>query len=548
MLQSLSIRDVVLIDKLDIEFEGGLTVLTGETGAGKSILLDALGLALGDRADTSLIRAGSDKAQIVATFKPSDFLPFQDLLAQSDISFDDGLILLKRTVTRDGRGKAFINDEPVSLNYLREVSSKLLEIHGQFDRLLEPSAHLDALDRFAQSDLTPIGEAYHNFKSAQKSLDQATQSLKDSQVREAYLKVSIEELRTLNPKVDEESELIEKRKSVAHQSKIANATEEALSVLGEPLTAKIVQALKALERIEEYIPDEAGSILSQLDESLNILVNAQADIADLKAKVQSDHFSLQDIDERLYALRQMARKHQVEGDNLPVLLQDMEQEFHRISLGEAGLEELVKALEEARSQYSDLANGLSDKRKKAAIELRNLLKIELEPLKLGHVQFEVEFDALPEERWTASGFDAVSFAVATNPGSRPGPLAKVASGGELSRLMLALKVVLADRMAIPTMIFDEIDTGTGGAVADAMGERLKKLSKEIQILAITHSPQVATHGHHHLHVFKEIEGGSTRTDVVTLENTARVEEVARMLSGANITDEARAQAQKLLMR
>ena len=548
MLQSLSIRDVVLIDKLDLEFEEGLTVLTGETGAGKSILLDALGLALGDRADTSLIRADAEKAQVIATFKPQDSTGFATLLQENEIPFEDDIILLKRILSRDGRGKAFINDAPVSLNFLREVGGRLLEIHGQFDRLLENSSQAEALDHFAQTDLDTLSKAYRTYKDAQKSLKNARQNLKDTQVREAYLRVSLEELRALSPQVDEESLLMEKRKSVAHQAKIAQATEEALTAVGEPLTSRIVQALKTLTRIEEYLPAQATPILSQLEEALDILESAHEDIKSLNAQVHGDHTSLQALDERLYALRQMARKHQVEADNLPLLFHEMEQEFAQISLGEAGLISLEETLANARTQYLSLAHHISENRKKSAHELERLIQIELAPLKLGQVQFAVEFEELPEDRWTVHGLDSISFVVSTNPGSRPGHLAKVASGGELSRLMLALKVVLADKMAVPTMIFDEIDTGTGGAVADAMGERLRKLAQNVQILAITHSPQVATHGHHHLHVFKEIAGTSTRTHVTPLTHSDRIEEVARMLSGANITPEARAQAQRLLGR
>ncbi|MEB3702610.1 DNA repair protein RecN [Candidatus Bealeia paramacronuclearis] len=551
MLQSLSIRDVVLIEKLDLEFGEGLSVLTGETGAGKSILLDALGLALGARADGNLIRQGAEKSQVIATFKVSSLDQISGILSENEIPFEDGNLLLKRILGRDGRSKSFVNDVPVSLSFLRDVGGRLLEIHGQFDRLLDANAHLEALDRFsaAENDLSQVSDSFFHYQKAKKALDEAISNLQNSQVREAYLKVSIEDLRALSPKIDEESTLLEKRKQVAHQSKIANATEEALSsLLGDQITTRLGQAHKSLARIEEYISDRVNPILSQLDEALNLVQSAAFDVQDLHTQVLDDHQSLQEIDERLYALRQMARKHQVEADNLSVLFQEMEAEFGRLSQGEAGLEDLEKASNQAKSHYYKLAMRLSEKRKVAAENLAIQLKSELEPLKLGHVQFEVQFETLPEERWGRGGIDTISFVVATNPGSAPGPLAKIASGGELSRLMLALKVVLSDKMAIPTMIFDEIDTGTGGAVADAMGKRLKSLSKGVQILAITHSPQVATSGDHHIHVFKIIEEGAPRTDVIVLEPQDRIEEVARMLSGANITEEARAQALRLLGR
>lgn len=543
MLETLSIRNIVLIDELTLDFKKGLCVLTGETGAGKSILLDALGLALGERAEARLLRQGADKAQVTASFSLPLSHPLWKELEEQGISSENKEVIFRRTLDVEGKSKCFLNDQVVSQNLMRQLGQELVEVHGQFDQLLQAKHHLSALDTYGRIDKTSLSIAFKNFQDAKKEMSDFEGKLAKSFERETILRFAIEDLEKAAPKEGEEDELENERSFIAHRAKIAEALDRVDQNIGVVLS-NLSQSHKALSRIEDLLPEKIKFLLETTDRALIETQEIFEGINGLKKEVEGTNHSLESLENRLYTLKNLGRKYQT--DNLLKTLREFKAEFEALEHGEGHLETLKQAVLRARDDYLEKAQALTKQRKEAAEKLQAALSAELPPLKLERALFRVHFDELSEAEWSSSGIDRVEFYIQTNPGTAEGPLSSIASGGELSRLMLALKVILAQSGAIPTLIFDEIESGTGGAVASAMGERLRKLSENIQVLSITHSPQIASFGTQHLVVFKIVQDGKTTTQVKTLDHQERHEEVARMLSGEEVTEEARAAAKRLI--
>jgi len=553
MLVQLSIRDIVLIERLDLAFEAGLSVLTGETGAGKSILLDSLSLALGGRGDGSLVRHGEDKGQVTAVFDVANVHPVRELLRENSVD-DDGDLIFRRVQSSDGRTRAFINDQPVSVQLMRQAGQLLVEIHGQHDdrALVDTDAHRMLLDAFAGlgDEAGVVGDAYRRWKDAERLL-KAHRARVEAAAREAdYLRASVEELETLSPQDGEEEELAERRAQMQKSERIAGDIAEASEFLNGnsspvPLIASLV---RRLERKSHEAPGLLEDTVQWLDTALDNLSNAQMEVEAALRRTEFDPHELERVEERLFALRAAGRKYSVPVTGLPALAEKMIADLAELDAGEERLGHLEASVIDARAQYDHLAMSLSTKRQNAALALSEAVMLELPALKLERARFMVEVITDPSAA-TSEGIDTVEFHVQTNPGTRPGPIMKVASGGELSRFLLALKVALADRGSAPTLVFDEIDTGVGGAVADAIGQRLKRLSDRVQVLSVTHAPQVAARAATHLLISKGPTGDNgdkIATKVATMEPEHRKEEIARMLAGASVTEEARAAAAKLL--
>lgn len=551
MLTTLDIRNVVLIEHLALNFSAGLSVLTGETGAGKSILLDALGLALGQRSEAKLLRNGATQATVTAGFELPSRHPAFTLLDESGIE-SDGTLILRRTLSTDGRTRAFVNDTAVGVNLLRALGETLVEVHGQFQAhgLLDPAVHRTLLDEYGKlgPQRDAVARAWGAWREAEASLTETRQHAERARNEESFLRHAVEELDQLSPRAGEEKTLDEKRTALMNAGKIEEALNSAFADLAGPQGAetRLGLARRALDKL-------AGKDGGRLAPVAQAIGRAEAELQEAIHALQAiahgedgGEDSLEDIDERLFKLRACARKHGVEISALVELRDEFCRRLNLIEDGSQRLTGLVKAAEAARAAYRAQARELSAARQKAAESLDRAVMAELPPLKLEKARFETSVTSLSEEVAGPEGMDAVAFHVATNPGSAAGPMAKIASGGELARFMLALRVVLARVSAVPVLVFDEADSGIGGAVADAVGERLSRLAQSVQVLAITHSPQVAARGGHHWHVAKATKKGETRTDVAALDETARREEIARMLSGASITDEARAAAARLL--
>jgi DNA repair protein RecN (Recombination protein N) len=552
MLAQLSIRDIVLIERLDLAFEPGLSVLTGETGAGKSILLDSLSLALGGRGDGSLVRHGTERGQVTAVFDvPLDHAA-RVLLRENGID-DDGDLIFRRQQSADGRTKAFVNDQPVSVQLMRQAGQRLVEIHGQHDdrALVDTDAHRLLLDAFGglNEAAADVGTLYHQWKDAERTLRRHRDKV-EAAAREAdYLRSSVEELEALSPQDGEEDALAEVRARMMKAERIAGDISEASDFLNGnaspvPLIASMV---RRLERKSHEAPGLLEETVELLDQALNQLSDAQMAVEAALRKTEYDPKELERTEERLFALRAAARKYSVPVTGLPALAAKMIADLADLDAGEEKLVQLESRLTEARAAFEITARSLSEKRHRAADALAAAVMAELPALKLERARFTVEITTDPEGG-AEEGIDTVEFHVQTNPGTRPGPIMKVASGGELSRFLLALKVALADRGSAPTLVFDEIDTGVGGAVADAIGQRLKRLSSTVQVLSVTHAPQVAARAATHLLISKgPVEGSETvATRVARMDDGARTEEIARMLAGASVTEEARAAAARLL--
>jgi len=548
MLTRLSIRNIVLIEALDLEFAGGLGVLTGETGAGKSILLDALGLVLGNRADSGLVRAGEDRASVTASF---DFAvlpaPVRLALDEAEIEIEPGEpLILKRQLRADGGSKAFVNDQAVGVALLREIAPALVEIHGQHDDrgLVNPRGHRQLLDRFAGADSAAVASAWREWRAAQDMLEAArarvSQAAEDRDLLVAY----VEELDKLDPQTGEEDELALARATMQKGEKLTDDLAE-LDRLFQGSDSGLAQLRTAARRLEHELLAEA---LAALDRAVIEADEAEEKIAAAADALSFDPSELDRIETRLFDLRAAARKHGCQADDLPGQLSQMRATLDAIEGGGEELIRLQAAADAAGEAYRALATALHAQRTEAALRLDDAVAAELAPLKLDAARFRTAVTALPEDRWSGTGMDSVEFLISTNPGAAFAPLAKIASGGELSRFILALKVALAEEGGAATVIFDEIDRGVGGAVASAIGERLARLASSGQLLAVTHSPQVAARGDRHYMIAKSSEGTVTRTSVVLLDPAQRKEEIARMLSGAQVTDEARAQADRLLER
>ncbi|MBI3446076.1 MAG: DNA repair protein RecN [Magnetospirillum sp.] len=552
MLISLSIRDVVLIERLDLSFASGLSVFTGETGAGKSILLDSLGLALGARAESGLVRHGAPQASVSAEFDPPAAHPARALLAEQDLDGGDAPLVLRRVLTADGRSRAYINDQPVSVGLLRRVGDELVEIHGQFEShgLLDPTTHLGVLDAFAAQaeSRAALASAWTSWREAVKARTEAEAALAKAKADEDHLRQLHEDLATLAPKPGEEAELAASRAVMMHGEKLLeamNAAQSSLSQKGE-VEASLRAAARALERVAEKAEGKLDPAIAALDRAAQEAAEATNLLERASAEIDLDPRHLEKVEERLFALRASARKHGLTVDELPLLQDRIGRQLAQLEGGGGDLARLARAEQAARTAYVEQARTLSKLRLKAAAELDRAVAAELPPLKLDKARFQTRVSQLEESQWGPSGLDAIGFEVATNPGSPPGPLGKIASGGELSRFMLALKVVLARISSTPSIVFDEVDSGIGGAVAAAVGDRLARLAEGLQILVVTHSPQVAARGTHHFRVAKAEAAGKVTTGVEPLPPEARREEVARMLSGETITDHARAAADALM--
>ena len=551
MLTRLSIRNVVLIEALDLDFAGGLGVLTGETGAGKSILLDALGLILGARADSGLVRAGEEQASVTASFEFGQ-LPagITAILGEAELDVEPGEpLLIKRRVKADGGSKAFVNDQPVSAALLRELSGHLVELHGQHDDrgLVNPRGHRALLDRFARADIAGVEAAWERWRFAREALDAARAAIEKAATDRDLLLAHLAELTALEPSEGEEEQLAEARAAMQKGEKLTDDL-EALRTLwagSDSALANLRGAARRLDRIAEEHPLLAEA-LSALDRAVIEASEAEEKLERAAEALAHDPAALDRIETRLFDLRAAARKHHCQVDDLPAKMREMRTALDAIEGGEAQIAELEQAARIAEAEYRTRAETLSAQRSEAAQRLDAAVAGELAPLKLDAARFRTAVTRQVEERWGASGMDAVEFLISTNPGADFAPLAKIASGGELSRFILALKVALAEEGGAATVIFDEIDRGVGGAVASAIGERLARLADGGQLLAVTHSPQVAARGSQHYMIAKSSEGTVTRTSVLLLDPAGRQEEIARMLSGAEVTPEARAQADRLL--
>lgn len=544
MLVSLSICNIVLIDELHLEFKAGLCVLTGETGAGKSILLDALGLALGARAEARLLRQGAEKAQVIAFFSlPPSHPLWQDVNAQG-LLYEGNDLIFRRVLESDGRSKCFLNDQLITQNLMRHLGQRLVEIHGQFDTLLERKQHLSALDTYGKINKEAVEYAFKVYKESHHALITFQNTLAKAVERQTFLRFAVEEIEKIAPKPGEEADLEAKKAFISHRAKLAEALMETDKSLAFLLSG-LAQSYKTLNRIQGLLPERVTPLLEAADRAILESQELLNGVAMLKGEVEGSSLSLEILENRLHALRALSRKYQAE--NLPCRLEEFKQELKTLDQGEDHVHILNASLKEAREEYIQKARELSALRRETAKTLESALLQEFPPLKLPHVLFRIHFEELSEEGWGERGLDRVEFYVQTNPGMPEGPLSAVASGGELSRLMLALKVVLAQAENGATLIFDEIESGTGGAVASAMGERLKMLSQNSQILTITHSPQIASQGSQHMVVLKTITPNGTTTQVKPLLQEERYEELARMLSGQDITDEARAAAKRLMV-
>ena len=558
MLVLLSIRDVVLVEKLDLVLHRGLTVLTGETGAGKSILLDSLGLALGERASAGLIRVGAAQASVSACFEVEASHPVHALLAEQGLmqAEPNEPLVLRRIVSADGRSRATVADQPVGLALLRRAAALLVEIQGQHEQqgLADAASHLDLLDAFGglQPSRDAVAGSWRAWTEATAALTRERARFAEATREETWLRQSVEDLAALAPQIDEEGALASMRQALQ-----ANARRgEAIAAARAEITprdrrnrdpgpgAALRAAARALQRL---LPDPAiEPTLAALDAAETALAEAEALLDRLASDSDLDPRLLDRTEERLFALRAGARKHTVPVAELPALLDTLRARLNSIEEGATRTHALEAAARTRRAEFEAACATLSEARAECAMRLADAVGFELRPLRLERARFVVSLPALPPDAWNARGAEQASFLIAANPGQEPGPLARVASGGELSRLMLALKVVLAGRSAVPTLVFDEVDSGIGGATAAAVGERLAAIARAVQVLVVTHSPQVAARGDQHLRISKHVARAQTEIRTEPLAGQARREEIARMLAGETVTDAARAAADSLL--
>ncbi len=553
MLLGLTIRDVVLIDRLSLAFRPGLCVLTGETGAGKSILLDALGLALGRRADAALVRPGAGEAAVAAEFAIEPDHPAAAILREAGLWADlAGTIVLRRVVAADGKSRAFVNDEPASIGLLRTLGDSLVEIQGQGEQrgLLDPATHRALLDAVAEHGgaLAALAEAWQAWRAAAERAAEAARRLAESRAEEDLLRHHKAELDALAPEGDEEERLAARRALLQNAERLGEAIAEAIAEIdGDGGAGQALhRALRRLERARDRAQGLLDGALAAAERAAAETAEALAALGGAARALELDPHVLEQVEERLFALRTLARKHGVAVADLPQLRALLGDRLAAIETGADSLAALEEAVAAARADYVAAAAAVSQGRERAARRLDAALAAELKPLRLDKARFRTVLTPLPEAEWGASGTERGHFEVATNPGAPFGPLARIASGGELSRFMLALKLVLAGTSSVPTLIFDEVDSGIGGAVAAAVGERLQRLGARLQVLVVTHSPQVAARGAHHWRVAKKQAERATVTRVEELDGDTRQEEIARMLSGSSVTAEARAAAASLI--
>lgn len=551
MLRGLSIRDMLLIDRLEVEFQPGLNVLTGETGAGKSILLNALGFVLGWRGRGDLVREGAAQGEVMAEFDLGCDHPVRDILAEAGLPYDDSLIL-RRTNSRDGRKQAYVNDRRCSAEILRRISGLLVELHGQHDErgLLNPRGHRQLLDDFAAvaPDLAPdfaaVRHTWRALAAARAMLAEHQARLLEVAKDRDYLEHAVAEMADLAPEPGEDEKLDTQRRLMQAAERIrADILRAAQALSNNGAEGALQDAVRWLDGVAAQADGRLDAPLSALGRATEELARAQQGVDDCLLALEFNPHDLETLEERLFAIRALARKHGVQPDDLGKFAGVLRARLMEIENGEGDLAALEKAAHQAKAAYHAAAASLSGKRRQAAAALDGAMVDELAPLKMERAVFRTEITAAtpgPE------GQDAVQFTVSTNPGTAAGALDKIASGGELSRFLLALKVCLSRREGGITMIFDEIDRGVGGATADAVGRRLAALAAGGQVLVVTHSPQVAAFGAAHWRVMKSTQGDETRSDVVAVNGAARVDEIARMLAGERITDAARAAAKVLL--
>ncbi|NIJ41010.1 DNA repair protein RecN (Recombination protein N) [Parvibaculum indicum] len=555
MLVTLSIRDIVLIEKLELSLDSGLCTLTGETGAGKSILLDALGLAIGGRADAGLVRHGAEQGSVTAVFHVAPSHPARALLRENGLE-DEGDLILRRIQAKDGRTRAFINDQPASIGLLRQIGDLLVEIHGQHDErgLLDASGHRGLLDAFGRLEgkAADMRRLWTALAEAREAYNRQEAGIAQARAEQDYLNHVVAELDELAPEEGEETALAEERTLMMNSEKIAGDLSDAADALSgdSGLEARLNQALRKLTRAAENAAGRLDTAIGALERTLVEAAEARDGIDQALRSLEFDADRLEHVETRLFALRAAARKHSVPVEGLPALADRLRDQLADIEGGEEKLARLREAVESAEADYMKAAVALSEARAKAAATLDKAVARELKPLKLDKARFETQCERKPAEEAGPDGLDRISFLVATNPGAPAGPLIKIASGGELSRFVLALKVALASRGSAPTLIFDEVDAGVGGAVAEAVGVRLAELAGTVQVIVVTHSPQVAARARHHFRISKASEtkkkNAALATRVETLDTAERREEIARMLAGATVTDEARAAADRLI--
>lgn len=551
MLTALSIRDVVLIEALDLDFHHGLGVLTGETGAGKSILLDALGLALGARGDSSLVRHGAAQAVVTATFDaPGAGSVALAMITDNGLAIDSGdALIIRRIVKADGGSRAFLNDQPISATLLRDIGAQLVEIHGQHDDrgLLNPRGHRALLDSFGAINVSATATAWQAWRTAEQALTGARAEIETEARDREWLEHNVAELQALAPEPGEEETLAGRRAIMQRGEKITGDMQAVADLLdgSEGGLARLRQAARVLDRLTNDHP-LLSEALAALDRAIIEAGVVQEKVDAAAEALAFDPTQLEADEARLFELRAVARKHRVQPDDLAALAQELAAKLDRIDRGSDGIAALERAALAAKAAYHAAADALTSARSEAARRLDAAVKGELAPLKLDAARFQTVVARAGPDHWSAAGKDRVEFEISTNPGAPFAPLIRIASGGELSRFILALKVALAEQGSAATMIFDEIDRGVGGAVASAIGDRLARLALTTQLLVVTHSPQVAARGSHHFFIAKSNDGTVTRTGVGILNDAERREEIARMLSGATVTDEARAQAERLL--
>jgi DNA repair protein RecN (Recombination protein N) len=550
MLIRLSIRDIVLIDRLDIDFGSGLAALTGETGAGKSILLDAFALALGARGEAALVRQGVEHGQVIAAFDLAKHHPARRVLAANELDGEDELIV-RRLQFADGRTRAFINDQPVSVQVLRALGAALVEIHGQHDEraFVDAATHRGLLDAYGgiAGDAGELARLWQERKEREAAVVEHRAEVERASREAEWLRHAVDELDRLAPQPGEETALAARRTAMMQAEKVAEDLRATLDGVSGPHSAvpPLSTAVRRLERRAAQAPALIEPVVKAIDAALLAIDEARSYLEQALRAADYDPQELERIEERLFALRAGGRKYNAPVDDLAALGQRYQGDLALIDAGADRLATLERDAQRAAARYRDAAQALSAKRRRAAAALDKAVNAELKPLKLERAQFSTQIDSDDEG---PNGLDRVEFWVRTNPGTRPGPLMKVASGGELARFLLALKVVLADRGSAPTLIFDEVDTGVGGAVADAVGARLARLAADVQVLAVTHAPQVAARADRHYLVAKDAlaKGKRVATRVIELQAERRREEIARMLAGAEITAEARAAADRLI--
>lgn len=555
MLRQLAIKRVALIDDLTLEFTGGLGVLTGETGAGKSILLDSLGLVLGARADAGLVQAGADRATVSAVFSEDAVAIALPYLEDAGLELEPGedRLILRRVLSAEGRSRAYINDQPISAGLLRQIGSRLVEVQGQFDSggLTDPAGHRDLLDAFGglAKQRGSVAEAYRTWQDLDKSLKAQQEALTSSLGDADWLRHALSELEDAGPEADEASKLAEERRFLQAQERILEAIKGAQNAVAgkNDVAGALRTGMRTLERSADKVGERFQPAILALERAAIEFDEALTALDELARDVDLDGSRLDFVETRLFALRDLARKHRCEPDQLAAVQEKLAENLEALERADQALEETHQAVSEARVAFETEAAALSSARTEAGVRLDKAVAGELAPLRLEKAEFRTDIEELPPDQWGATGADRARFSVRTNPGMPYGPIERIASGGERARFLLALKVVLAAADPVGTLVFDEVDAGIGGATAAAVGERLARLGDDVQVLVVTHSPQVAARGVKHMHVRKADVDGHTRTNVSILADTERLEEIARMLAGEIVTEEARAAAVQLLL-